>query len=83
MTVSPYAPLLIASGGTFKAWAGPARDVAEVFGRFEGVTIVWLWNGQRWDGWAALLPEALRRPFVLRQGDVLYIATDQFVAVPV
>ena len=83
MTVTPYEPLVIAAGGTFKAWSGPARNVVDVFDGIEGVTIVWRWAGSGWQSWSALLPDALRETFILRNGDVLFVRTDQTLIVPV
>lgn len=83
VTVLPYDALVIAPGGTFKAWTGPTRNVATVFDGIEGVTIVWHWTSSGWQSWSALLPEGLRETFFLRSGDVLFISTDQLVTVPV
>ena len=83
MTVLPCDALVIAPGGTFRAWIGPTRNVVTVFDGIEGVTIVWRWTGSGWQSWSALLPEASRETFFLRSGDVLFISTDQLVTVPV
>jgi hypothetical protein len=83
VTVVPYDALVIEAGGSFKAWTGPERDVVDVFDDIEGVAIVWRWTGSGWQSWSALLPDALREAFILRSGDVLFIATDQLITVPV
>ena len=66
VTVLTYDALVIAPGGTFKAWTGPTSNVVTVFDGIEGITIVWHWTSSGWQSCSTRLPEGLRETFFLR-----------------